>query len=223
MIEDLYLAFSGVEKANLIGGCTLGCCMTKVDRETLLSGPLREADAEILWFYPGDAIWTVGSELDFKYFVPRLLELGLSEYQRDGHSQGFIAFPETFGKKLALAGFDDWPLRQRETASAALLQIMKNEVLRGDFYNASGWLNAVCHLSLSKVPYLEFLDSIDGQKARDYFLLSVRGNYSKKGIAGPFWNDLTAAQTETVVTWLSCREEESNQALSRKRKTDRKG
>jgi len=108
LVQRIYDAFSVVKKPTFIGGCILGCCMTLQQRKTLLKSPLREADAKILWHYPEDAIWTVGSAEDFKYFLPRPLELGLSEYVREGKPEGYIAFPETFGKKLALAGFEEW-------------------------------------------------------------------------------------------------------------------
>ena len=123
IIEKLYEAFSDAPPPKHLGGCSLGCCMSAEDGKKILSQPLRQADPEILWYYTEDAIWTIGSKTDFKYFTPRLLELGLSDYDRDGTKQGFIAFPETFGKKLELAGFESWSDEQCLAVDDAIFEI----------------------------------------------------------------------------------------------------
>lgn len=221
LIDELYKAFANVPKATLSDGCMLGCCMTKEDRETVLQDPLRTANSEILWFYPSDAIWTVGTKLDFKYFVPRLLDLGLRPYHRDGAQQNFFAFPVTFGKKLNLANFNSWTEAQRKVVSDAIFEIFRSVVLGDDFYDIDSWIIVTCYIAIDKERFFTLLDSPEGAKARNYFLLSVRGEYSSEGISGPHWDELNTEQIKDVYLWLVSREKESDQALSEKRKRDR--
>lgn len=49
------------------------------DVEPLLAKPLRELTADDLAGYSGSAVWTIGTQEDFKYFFPRMAELALHQ------------------------------------------------------------------------------------------------------------------------------------------------
>src|SRR5690242_5478005 len=49
------------------------------DVAPLETKPLRELTADDLCAYSGAAVWTIGSETDFKYFFPRMAELALHD------------------------------------------------------------------------------------------------------------------------------------------------
>jgi len=195
--------------------------MPAEDGKTILSQPLRQADPEILWYYTKDAIWTVGTESDFKYFTPRLLELGVSDYDRDGTKQGFIAFPETFGKKLELAGFESWSDEQCLAVDDAIFEILKQETERQAFYKAEGWFNVVCRITLPKIRYFDFFDSKEQPILRDKILLSFRNKYNGDVFSGPFWDELNTVQTKEFAQWLKSREVQSEHALRRFRRQRR--
>jgi hypothetical protein len=72
-IEALYVAFSHRPRPRAIEGCP--CCVGRAREEALLSRPLRAVGADILGFYAFKAMTTFGSEEDFLYFLPRILEL----------------------------------------------------------------------------------------------------------------------------------------------------
>jgi len=221
IIEDLYEAFADVPRPKELRGCSVGCCMPSTDEVKILSQPLRQAAPEILWYYPDDAIWTVGTEMDFKYFLPRLLELGLSDYERDGTKQGFIAFPETFGKKLELAGFATWSDDQRHLVDQAIFEILKKEAERRDFYNVESWLNVMCRITLPKSRYFEFLESEKQSDLRNKILVSFRNEYEGETISGPFWDELRTDQTKEFALWLRSKEAESDIAPRRFRRQRR--
>jgi len=220
LIKELYAAFADVPKPSQLKGCQLGCCMPKEDENTLLGQTLKHSDPELLYHYIMDAIWTVGTKQDFKYYIPRLLELGLTEKE---YSEGgnFISFPETFGKKLALADFDDWSDEKQSTVDDAIFHIMTEEALKKDFFSFEGWMVAICHISLDKKRYLDFLDSEDGAEARDSFLVTHRDTYKHGRMKGPFWDELDVENTTVIYNWLALRKEQSDIALGKDRRRKR--
>ena len=212
LIRALYEAFADVPKAKLETVCHLGCCIGPAERTKLLATSLNYADPETLWYYTTDAIWTVGDELDFKYFTPRLLDLGLRSYSRDGHKQNFIAFPETFGKKLALAGFDAWTAAQRKSIDDAIYQIFVETVLADEQFELDGWLVALCYTSIPKARYLAVLDSEMGSAAGRSWRKSVKPRqphtykdgkwHPNRRISGAFWDELADEQIQELVDWI---------------------
>jgi len=221
LIENLYAAFADVPKPARLQGCTLGCCMPKKDELQLLGQNLRDTTPELLWHYIEDAIWTVGDKYDFKYYVPRLLELGLTLYDGENFHGNFIACPQTLGKKLALADFDDWGLAKRETVGDAILAIMGEDARRKDFFNCAGWMTAICYINIDKKRYLDFLDSDEGKDARDYFLVHQRDAYEYGRMKGAFWDELAVEQTDVIYQWLVLRKKQSDIALGKHRRRRR--
>ena len=219
IVESLYNAFSDAPRPAKIEGCRH--CIPEEDIQTLLGQKLRECDPKILWRYMDDAIWTVGNELDFKYYVPRILELGLTAYNFNDAQGSFIAFPETFGKKLALAGFNNWDEAKRVSVDNVIFAIMKEEARRQEYYNFEGWMCAICNINVDKTRYLDFLDSEAGQNARDSFLVSHRSAYTHKCLQGEFWDELDAEKTNVVYQWLLERKDVSDIALGRHRRAQR--
>lgn len=219
IIENLYNVFADVPKPREIDGCRH--CIPEEDIQTLLGQSLRESEPKTLWYYIDDAIWTVGNKLDFKYYVPRLLELGLTLYDCNGHEGSFIAFPETFGKKLALAGFDDWDEVKRLAVDEVIFAIMKEEVSREDYYSFEDWMCAICNINVDKKRYLDFLDSEAGRKARDAFLVTHRNSYEYQRMEGPFWDELGTTKTNVIYQWLLDRKVESDIAIGKHRRAQR--
>jgi len=72
-IARLYVAFSAVPKPHAIDGCP--CCLGSEEIETLLAKPLWDLGAADLSFYAADAFLTLGSQADYLYFLPRILEI----------------------------------------------------------------------------------------------------------------------------------------------------
>jgi hypothetical protein len=98
-IASLYEIFSRYPRPSSIECCPCGC--TKPDATAkLVSLPLKELSAADLEDYAFSALTTQGSLDDFRYLLPRLLEV---------ISKESLGYPEiTFGK-LAYAKWADWP------------------------------------------------------------------------------------------------------------------
>ncbi len=107
-IEDLYEVFAKYRPEGRIEGCP--CCTPEWEQERLNTIPLRELPADLLEFYLGKAMSTWGIEADFKYLLPRLLEIfatpasSLDEY--------FLQV------KLSDAGWSDWPRVEQKAVLA---------------------------------------------------------------------------------------------------------
>ncbi|WP_298324575.1 hypothetical protein [Asticcacaulis sp.] len=68
----------------------------------LTSAPLRDLTPQKLDNFAGSALYTVGSQLDYKHFLPRILELMVS-----AQGSGFDA--SLTARKLDYAHFKSWP------------------------------------------------------------------------------------------------------------------
>jgi len=103
-IENLYKVFSRYRKPRVIEVCPCGCTREHVIAG-LLDVPLTNLSLRDLMLYSADAMTTVGTEVDFKYFLPRMLHLiTIEEY---GYDVDFL-----FGK-LRYARWHTWPEDER--------------------------------------------------------------------------------------------------------------
>ncbi|PKL75562.1 MAG: hypothetical protein CVV27_14705 [Candidatus Melainabacteria bacterium HGW-Melainabacteria-1] len=76
-IELLYNTFAEQPPA-LVMGCT-NCCISQSELDGLITLPRRELSPASLAAYASNAPDTVGAEADYRYFLPRLLELAVAE------------------------------------------------------------------------------------------------------------------------------------------------
>lgn len=100
--ELLYGAFRDVPRPHRVEGCPH--CVGADEDLALVSRPLRELSAEDLSRYAVKAVSTWGTEADFRYFAPRVLDLTAS---------GAMAWPgfEIVCGKLDQAGLRTWTQR----------------------------------------------------------------------------------------------------------------
>ncbi|HET7013870.1 MAG TPA: hypothetical protein VFI65_08170 [Streptosporangiaceae bacterium] len=100
--EQLYDAFGEVPRPQRIVGCPH--CVEPGEDLPLVSRPLRELSAEDLSRYAFKAMSTWGTEADFRYFAPRVLDLTVS---------GAMDWPgfEVVCGKLDQAGLRAWSQR----------------------------------------------------------------------------------------------------------------
>jgi hypothetical protein len=103
-IDELYRVFRAPVPTR-IDACP--CCRDEDDYRPLHTKPLRELTSEELGSYTFSALLTVGSEKDVRYFLPRILELGVLEPD---------AFPDVEIRlgKLWRMDWRTWPLSERE-------------------------------------------------------------------------------------------------------------
>ena len=106
----------------------------------LTTVPLRELTDAQIGAYAGSAMLTIGSEEDYNYFVPRLLELAI-------HAPLWIGTePERLAERLEMAGWRAWPAAQR----AAIIDVFELAHALSEHEDNEEWGNAL--VSLKEVP-----------------------------------------------------------------------
>jgi len=103
-IETVYRVFQ-TTPPKAIEGCP--CCLPGRRTDVLLATPLRDIGGQALWSYVSGAYLTVGDDQDFRYFLPRILEVSVVD-PANANS------PEIVLGKLKLASWRSWrPAEQR--------------------------------------------------------------------------------------------------------------
>ena len=127
-IDALYLEFAA-PLPRFIHGCP--CCIETRRVDVLLATPLHEIPAMTLWRYVSGAFLTVGSEQDFRYLLPRILEVSACEPHEAND-------PEIVLGKLALANWTSWPEEERR-AIERFIDAWFDQALAQDLAEADGW------------------------------------------------------------------------------------
>lgn len=146
-IERLYAAFDSVPKPVKIDGCR--CCIDDREVWTMLSTPLRELTTSQLSSYVSNFSTTVGSVTDFRYYLPRILELTVT-----GAWWG-----ESLGPNLVEAGWLAWPAAERDVIRAPLEILLFTAIEEQDTQGIDRRLSDLSELGLDLAPYLARLES----------------------------------------------------------------
>jgi hypothetical protein len=96
----LYEAFAHVPRPEAVEGCSH--CFTESEGAALLAPvPLRELSAKTLRPYTASALFTVGEAADFRYFLPRMLDIACTDAS---------AWPDlgSLGGRLRIAEWSTW-------------------------------------------------------------------------------------------------------------------
>ena len=184
-------------------GRPLNGCEHCADAETLkrwAETPLRQLTAEELESYLYSAMATIGDEDDFKHFIPRLLELVVSDADFLG-----ITF-EQVGAQLTRARWQQWPARQSSTVRIALEELWKT--LGANEYDDFAIDSIVCGVALARMDIVALLTA--WQKAPTPVAQANLKRFSehnrdsltqKRRLANAFW-DGWPAQEVIVADWL---------------------
>ena len=109
-VENLYAAFAHYPLPSQID---VSNSATIFDQERLRARPLRELRACDLEKYAFEALTSWGNELDFKHFLPRLLEL-------QAFDTAWLLEAEILLEKLHLANWRKWSQAEQATVEAYL-------------------------------------------------------------------------------------------------------
>jgi hypothetical protein len=128
--EAVYIAFEMPAPA-VIEGCP--CCIATRGTDVLLTTPLRQISGEALWRYVSGAYLTIGDDYDFRYLLPRILEVSVSD-------PGNANNPEIVLGKLSRAGWRSWS-HDQQSAVEALVIAWFELALASDIASAEeGWI-----------------------------------------------------------------------------------
>lgn len=109
-IDSLYDVFSVYEQPRHMAGA-MGDIDETHETEEILSTPLRKLTREHIDWYCTSAITTVGSVSDFKFYLPRILELLVVK------ASPALDVPSAFSK-LSYAEWQNWPIGERKSLLA---------------------------------------------------------------------------------------------------------
>lgn len=145
-VEGVYRAFSSVPKPSVIEGCP--CCIEDKEVSVLLSKPLRKISPTELSSYASSVFLTVGSVADFRFYIPRILEIAVTESM-------WWPDPEVIGASLASAGWQDWTEQERQSL-AQLFDVVFNQLIEdAGGSDLDAWLCAFARSGLSLEPFLK--------------------------------------------------------------------
>src|SRR5438445_9489190 len=82
--------------------------------------PLRELNAAERNEYASDVMLTMGSAVDYQYFLPRILELTIEE------DPEWLAGAEIAAEKIRMAGFQEWNNTKQAAISNLWLAVIKD-------------------------------------------------------------------------------------------------
>jgi hypothetical protein len=147
-LEALYRAFANIRKPKDIPACS--CCMDDEAVEKLLKPRLRDISREEVGAYARKVFLTVGSEGDFLYFLPRILEvLAISKFEN----------PEITGMAIGTFGWENFTEGQQEAISAYCDARLRTEIEaeKPDGGNIDSWL---CFASFFWPGWTSYLEMI---------------------------------------------------------------
>jgi hypothetical protein len=124
-LETIYGLF-GAPTPRVIEGCP--CCISKRGVDVLLTTPRRDLTGKMLWSYVSGTFLTVGGERDFRYLLPRILELAICD-------PGSLPDVEIVLGKLRLARWAAWPESERR-AIDGLIDLWFDHALARDLLYA---------------------------------------------------------------------------------------
>ena len=157
-IQAVYAAFSDAEKPELVDGCP--CCMTAEQYEILTLKPIRELTTADLDEFARDALLTMGTEDDYLYFLPRILELSIED------GADWLTSIEITGDKMRMAGFDKWPGERRSAINDLWFTVIREMATSDDDPELLGyissdmgsWLAAATPIPITVSPLTGVLD-----------------------------------------------------------------
>jgi hypothetical protein len=192
-IAGLYEAFSCEPKPSAIGWCNCGACAPGENVSVLISKPLRSLMPDELTHYAESVFLTVGSEADFKYFLPRIMEILATE-------NNWWPSPEVIGRAISNAGWNHFSAAQQNSLfsffDAVLVGLFEGEP---DGWEIDKW---ICGISRCVPDLHHYLNLIEKHPpALLAFYERNSGSLIKRKLANSFWRDDSTGE-KAVFDWF---------------------
>ncbi len=168
---------------------------------TLSSAPLRSLTGEQIGPYAGWAITTVGSVVDYKHFLPRILEQAIRSPQWVGTQ------PQVIASRLKMAEWRTWP-KFEQRAVLVVFQTAYSAALEqhpDDGADVSEWLCGLASLAEDVRPLLdEWITVATGQSLLQ--LANLATQLPALASLDPheqiYWADVVPEIRAVIVAWL---------------------
>jgi hypothetical protein len=208
-IDKLYLEFDR-ERPTSIDACP--CCISEEEVHALLSNSLRELEPCYLRNYTDCALVTVGEVDDFKYFLPRILEI-LAHHTEwwnwveiGSELYSYFPSPELIFSKLRTLAIWNELFQEERQAIVYFLDAVLNELLRRE--ENTGWEIDSCLFALSICvddisPYLnQLLESQNWQKVKEFYSVHKRELEENRPLSIGWWDNVEEDKKQIVSQWL---------------------
>lgn len=188
-IEELYSVFGDFPKPTVIEGCP--CCINEKGVDVLLTTPLRDIKPDQLTNYAASALLTIGSAEDYKYFLPRILEINATDW-------GWWPDPEVIAIAIKKAGFNDWSSRYQ----MPVIRYYRVGLNRDDVppWVIDSWMCSIGRLFPDVTSFLEDLES-HPTKLVEYYE-SNSESLIKGRLRNAFWDSESAETYQQIITWF---------------------
>lgn len=192
-IDGLYRAFSAYQFRPDVKYCTH--CHDAREVAVLAAKPLRKLDPRDISGLAFDAMTTYGDVVDYKYLLPRILELTALDLH------GFA--PWQHAEKLAKAEWQAWPSQEvqalKEFWTALFADSVRQPRSSDGPPSPEDVLVAVAKAGLDLAPFLA--DWVSAGSVGALALEALALEYDTRGELDPFWLDVPAAAGE-FLEWL---------------------
>lgn len=183
-VEALYREFAAPAPP-VIEGCP--CCIAERGVDVLLTTPLRQLSGQQLWAYVSGLFYTVGSVGDFRYLLPRILDVAVND---PGNSND----PEIVLGKIGLADWQGWAAPERRAVQELIDAWFEMALVRDALNSDEGFVgteaeSVLCGAARAGLSLKPWLDRLREPDARPV-LADLAERYPDQLSA--FWEDAPA-------------------------------
>ncbi|ESQ77210.1 hypothetical protein [Asticcacaulis sp. AC402] len=190
-LERLYDEFAA-PRPRYIDACP--CCKDPEHYRKILSKPLRDIMAGDIDAYVGSAFYTAGEVADWRYYLPRLLELSVDYGQEDRYFG-----PETTLGKLPLAGWGKWHKSER-AAIIAFVEAWYDLVIEEVPADGMKIDDLLCGIARADIPLKPYLDKLAGKLEALVAYCEHQSVYldKKDRLCNAFWNNAHEGEAQVI-------------------------
>ena len=186
-INALYAAFADGHPG-ILYSCP--CCTDASAFERLAEYDVGEVPASLIDMYASEAVWTAGDARDFRYYLPRMLELALRE------EEGL--YPERHAAIVRYTKLDSWS----ESHQHALIDFYHATIqcmIEWEYFDTlDDW---ICAIGASECGIEPFLRLIENSPAAVVALFAANVPKINKGRLHGSW-ERPSLEHDTVVEWF---------------------
>ena len=190
-IAVMYEAFSCEPKPSAIPWCTCPSCAHGQNASTLLTKPLHLLSPDELSHYAESVFLTAGSAADFRYFLPRILEILITQ-------AGWWPSPEVVGRTI-YNGWETFSERQQKTVLSFFTEAMTTLVASSDGHALDEWICGIARANANLKTYLELIEKNTSALVALYEQNSESLNKGK--LTNSFW-DGKSPNEKIVMDWF---------------------
>ena len=158
----------------------------------LLYKPLRELTPDDLSAYAFSAFLTVGDVADYLYFLPRILEISITE-------DSWLPDIEVTAESIKRAEFSSWSRLRRLALLAFLHRAIERIIAGGKHWRIDDWL---CAIALMEFDVQPFLKQVAKSRAAvlEYFETNAEC-LRRETLSNPYW-ELPCPGHDAIVQWF---------------------